>query len=275
MTDRLIKRDRFLDAVKAGPVVMGILNITPDSFSDGGCFNALDDAVARAAAIASAGAAVVDVGAESTRPGASPVSLEDELARLEPVLGAICAASPVAISVDTYKADVARRSAELGAAIINDIWGLQGDPAMAEVAAASQCAVIVMHNRHDIDADRDIIDDILRFFEQSLTIARKAGIAEHHVILDPGIGFAKTPEQNYAVLARLERLKCFDRPILLGLSRKRMIGEATGRPTDQRMAGTLAANMLGLCGGANIIRVHDVAEHVDAVRIFSRTASAR
>lgn len=265
---RLTRRDAFLDAVEAGPVVMGILNLTPDSFSDGGRHDTAAAARDHALRMAREGAAIVDIGAESTRPGATPVAEAEELARLAPVLGPICAALPVAVSIDTYKARVARRAAEAGAAVINDVWGLQGDPQMAATVAETGCAVIAMHNRRDVDPGLDILDEVRRFFERSLEIAAAAGIPDRHVILDPGIGFGKTLKQNYALLAGLPTLGRFGRPILLGLSKKRMIGEVLEVPTEGRLIGTLAANVLGLAGGARVLRVHDVAEHVAAVKIF-------
>ncbi|MBD3677944.1 MAG: dihydropteroate synthase [Rhodobacteraceae bacterium] len=254
---------------------MGILNVTPDSFSDGGSYKTDEEIVARAIQMSQEGAAIVDVGAESTRPGATPVSQEDELRRLAPVLGSICEDVPVAVSIDTYKSTVARVAAEQGAAVINDIWGLQRDPEMASVVAGTGSAVIAMHNRETIDPELDIIEDILRFFELSLQIARKAGIPDHHVILDPGMGFGKTFEQNYAILAKLGRLAEFGRPILLGLSRKRMIGRALTNETDSRLIGTISANALGLANGARILRVHDVSEHADALRIFCAMENAQ
>lgn len=267
--DRLTKRDAFLAAVKAGPVVMGIVNITPDSFSDGGLHAAPQAALAGAKRMAAEGAAIVDIGAESTRPGATPLSAKDELARLDPALRAICDAVDVAVSVDTYKAQVAQRAAQAGAAVINDVWGLQHDPDMADVVAQTDCALILMHNRKNVAQDIDIMNDISKFFERSLTLAAQAGIPEHHIILDPGIGFGKTLEQNYRILNQLGDLRRFGLPLLLGLSRKRMIGEITKTEAQDRLPGTLAANVLGLRNGADILRVHDVAAHVSALQIFN------
>ena len=272
---RLTKRDAFLDAVEAGPVVMGILNLTPDSFSDGGRHDTAAAARDHALRMSRDGAAIVDIGAESTRPGATPVPEAEEVARLEPVLGSVCAALSVAVSIDTYKAGVARRAAEAGAAVINDVWGLQGDPGMADTVADTGCAVIAMHNRRAVDPGLDMLDDVRAFFDRSLQIAAAAGIPERHVILDPGIGFGKTLRQNYALLAGLPALRAFGRPILLGLSKKRMIGEVLDVPTEGRLVGTLAANVLGLAGGARVLRVHDVAEHVAAVKIFQAMDESR
>lgn len=279
MTDpRIERRDRFLAAVAHGPVVMGILNVTPDSFSDGGEFGGGFDRVGAAVrhgiGMAATGAAIIDVGGESTRPGAVAVAEDDEWARIAPVLAALCPALPVAVSIDTYKASVAQRAVTSGAAVINDIWGLQGDPAMASVVAETASAVVVMHNRVSVDPQIDILDDVRRFFERSLAIAHNAGVPEAHVILDPGIGFGKTLTQNYACLAGLDLLGGFGRPLLLGLSRKRMIGEVLDADVSARLTGTLAANVLGLSRGARILRVHDVPEHVQAVKIFNATANA-
>lgn len=272
---RLIKRDQFLSAVAEQPVVMGILNVTPDSFSDGGHHTEADVALACGRQFQTEGAAIVDIGAESTRPGATPVSEADEIARLEPILAPLCAKLDIAVSVDTYKPNVARRAAAQGVAVINDIWGLQGDPDMAGVVAETGCALVAMHNREAVDEGINILDDIMAFFEHTLRIARAAGIPEHHILLDPGIGFAKTVPQNYQILAGLNRFHQFGRPILLGLSRKRMIGEVLQAEVDARLTGTLSANMLGLANGANVLRVHDVPEHVEAIKIFNATEAAQ
>tara|TARA_Y100000815_G_scaffold264654_1_gene280567 strand:- start:241 stop:1071 length:831 start_codon:yes stop_codon:yes gene_type:complete len=272
---RLSKRDAFLAAVEAAPVVMGILNVTPDSFSDGGQHEEPAAAIAGALRMEKEGAAIIDIGAESTRPGATPLSETEELARLGHVLRPICDALTVAVSIDTYKAAVARKAAALGVSVVNDICGLQGDPDMAFATADTGCALVAMHNREAADACTDIVDDVLRFFERTLRLAREAGIPERHVILDPGFGFGKTLEQNYAVLAHLDRLAVFDRPILLGLSRKRMIGAALKTDVGDRLFGTLGANVLGLANGARVLRVHDVRAHADAIRIYNAVEAAR
>lgn len=272
---RLSKRDAFLEAARAAPVVMGILNVTPDSFSDGGRHQNASAAVAGAVRMEKEGAAIIDIGAESTRPGATPISEAEELARLGPVVKPVCDALVVAASIDTYKATVARRAAELGVSVINDIWGLQGDPDMASAAAETGCALVAMYNRDGADAEIDIVEETLRFFERTLRLAREAGIPEEHVILDPGFGFGKTLEQNYTMLARLDRLSVFGRPILLGLSRKRMIGAALETDVADRQYGTLCANVLGLARGARILRVHDVRAHADAIRICNAVENIR
>jgi dihydropteroate synthase len=272
---RLMKRDQFLEAVDTAPVLMGILNLTPDSFSDGGSYKSDDEAIARALAMKTEGAAVIDVGAESTRPGATPLSEDEELGRLAPILARICDALTVAVSIDTYTSAVARSAAEAGVSVINDILGLQGEPDMAKVVADTGCAVIVMHNRDAVDPQIDIIRDILRFFERSLQIAQRAGIPDRHVILDPGFGFGKTMEQNYAILAHLGAFSELGRPILAGLSRKRMIGHVLAAETDSRLIGTVCANVLALVAGARVLRVHDVADHADALRVFAAMGNAK
>jgi dihydropteroate synthase len=272
---RLSKRDAFLKAIETAPVVMGILNVTPDSFSDGGRHEEATAAVAGALQMEKEGAAIIDIGAESTRPGATPVSQAEELSRLESVLEPICNALTVAASIDTYKAAVARRAAMLGISVVNDIWGLQGDPDMAYVTADAGCALVAMHNREDTDGAIDIVDDMLRFFERTLRLARQAGIPEEFVVLDPGFGFGKTLEQNFAVLGQLERLTVFGRPILLGLSRKRMIGAALNTDVKDRLFGTLSANAIGLANGARVLRVHDVCPHADAIKIYNAMEATR
>lgn len=272
---RLSKRDAFLAAVEEAPVVMGILNLTPDSFSDGGLHDSAAVAVGNALRMEAEGAGIIDIGAESTRPGAIPVPEEEELARLEPILGPVCEALSVATSIDTYKASVARSAAEQGVSVINDIWGLQRDRDMARATADTGCALVAMHNRDCLDAGIDIVEDALRFFERTLHLARMAGIPERHVILDPGFGFGKTLEQNYAILAHLDRLAVFGRPVLVGLSRKRMIGAALKAELGDRLFGTLGANVLGLAHGARVLRVHDVRAHVDAIKIYNAMEEAR
>jgi dihydropteroate synthase len=252
------------------PAVMGILNVTPDSFSDGGQF--LDPAVAvdHARRMAAEGADILDIGAESTRPygGMRPVSVEDELARLAPVLPEIVRLGPP-VSIDTIKAKVAAFALERGAAIMNDVWGLQRDPDMARVAAAHGVPVIVMHNRETVDAARDIMADVRDFFARSLDIAARAGVARGQIVLDPGIGFGKTPEQSLTMIARLRELRAFGLPLLMGLSRKRFIDHVSPSKPHQRIGGSIAGNVLAVLRGADIVRVHDVAETVQALRIVA------
>lgn len=269
------KRDGFLGRLRGRPQVMGILNVTPDSFSDGGQFETAERAMRHAAEMEAEGADILDIGGESTRPGAIPVAPDDELRRVIPVIRALSGASPLPISVDTYKARVAREAVKAGAVVINDVWGLQKDPDMPDVAADSGAAVVLMHNRANKDPDIDIMDDMHRFLDRSFDLATRAGVALDHILVDPGIGFGKTPEQSMTCINRLhEMTDWFERPILLGLSRKRFIGHITGRDTPERLAGTLASNMMGLARGASVLRVHDVAAHADAAKMYSAIREA-
>jgi len=244
-----------------------VLNVTPDSFSDGGLFQATETAAARARQMASEGADIVDIGAESTRPGAVAVSAVEELARLAPVLTAL-AESGIPISVDTTKADVAARAIALGAILVNDVWGLQRDPAMAETVAATGAALVIMHNRLEKDRDLDIVADIRRSFDRSLALAAEADIPAERIILDPGIGFAKSSRQNIEVIRRLGELKDYGRPILVGVSRKKFLGRAIGGGTEGELIGTVAAALAAAAAGASLFRVHDVAAHVAALKVF-------
>jgi dihydropteroate synthase len=262
------KRDAFLEKLKSRPAVMGILNLTPDSFSDGGRFQAFDAAIAHAKAMAVAGCDVVDIGGESTRPSAIPVTQAEELARVERVLTALAGILDVPLSIDTSKAAVAARAVETGAAVINDVWGLQKDPDMAAVVAETAAAVVIMHNRVERDESVDIFADIRRFFDRSLALAAKAGIPKEVMILDPGIGFGKTSRQNVEAVSRIPDLKDYGLPILIGTSRKAFLGSLTGDGIEATLIGTVAANLVAAAAGASIFRVHDVAEHVAALRIF-------
>lgn len=246
---------------------MGILNVTPDSFSDGGQFIAPDRALAQAHRMIAEGADIIDIGAESTRPyGSQPVSRDEEMRRLEPVLAAV-AALGTPVSIDSMKSEVIAWAFENGAAIANDVWGLQRDPDMASVIAAHDAPVIVMHNRGKPDATLDIMRDIAAFFERSLEIAAKAGIPAGHVVLDPGIGFGKTQEQSMIALARLDELRTFGFPVLVGASRKRFIDTVVPSEPKERLGGSLAAHLIAARGGAQIIRTHDVADTVQALRV--------
>ena len=249
------------------PAVMGILNVTPDSFSDGGNFNAPERALAHARAMIAAGADIIDIGAESTRPyGSQPVSAEDEWQRLAPVLPDVVALG-VPLSIDSMKASVTARALEAGVAIANDVWGLQRDPDMARVVAEHGVPVVVMHNRDNVDPAIDIMADIVAFLARTLEIAAKAGIAENRLILDPGIGFGKTPEQNLIALARGDELARFGLPVLVGASRKKFISTIIPSEPQQRLGGSLAAHLLAAQRGAKIIRAHDVAETIQALRV--------
>ena len=270
---RAAARDKFLAALREAPRLMGVLNVTPDSFSDGGRHFDAKTAVARAHAMVAEGAAIIDVGGESTRPGHASVSAEEELRRVAPVLEALAEDFDVAVSIDTSKAAVAREAARLGACVINDIWGLQRDPGMADAVADTGSAVVVMHNRERADGTIDILDDVERFFERSLNLAAGAGVPFGRILLDPGIGFGKTPEQNHSCIWSLDRFRRFGAPILVGLSRKSFIGRIIGAEVDNRLPGTLAADTIALMRGASVLRVHDVAENHAALAIF-RTLSA-
>jgi dihydropteroate synthase len=252
------------------PAVMGILNVTPDSFSDGGQFVAPAGAIGHARRMAADGADILDIGAESTRPygGQKPVSLEEELARLKPVLGEVVRLG-LPVSIDTIKAKIAAFALEQGAAILNDVWGLQRDGDMAHVAAEHGVPVIVMHNRDAADPSIDIMADVKAFFARSLEIAAKAGIAPGRVVLDPGIGFGKTPEQSITMIARLSELRAFGCPLLMGLSRKRFIDSVSPSKPGERIGGSIAGNVMAVLGGADIVRVHDVAETVQALRVMA------
>ena len=252
------------------PLVMGILNVTPDSFSDGGAFLSPDAAVAHAEQMIREGADIIDIGGESTRPSPSrvAVSAAEELRRLELVLQAVVRMGRP-VSIDTMKATVAAWALDCGAAIVNDVWGLQRDPEMAEVVARYRAPVIIMHNRDAADPRIDIMADIAAFFELSLAIAARAGIRRDLIVLDPGIGFGKTAEQSMTAIARLDRLKTFGLPLLVGASRKRLINAVVPAPPDQRLGGSLAAHILAVERGAAIIRAHDVAATVQALRVIA------
>jgi dihydropteroate synthase len=262
------KRDAFLDKIGTRPIVMGILNLTPDSFSDGGRFVASEAALSHAKRMAAEGCDIIDVGGESTRPGALPVAETEELARVESVLAELAATVDVPLSIDTYKADVAARAVELGAVLVNDVWGLQKDPTMADAVAAAEAAVVIMHNRAEKDASIDIIADIRQFFAHSLTLAERAEIPPSRIILDPGIAFGKTSQQNVEVIARLGELMEFGRPILVGVSRKKFLGSLIDGGLEGQLIGTVAASLAAFAAGASLFRVHDVAEHVAALKVF-------
>ena len=247
-------------------LIMGILNVTPDSFSDGGQFNRPHAALEHAHTLENEGADIIDVGGESTRPGYTPVPAEEEQRRVLPVIEALAPNISVPISIDTYKASTARLALEKGARIVNDVWGLQRDEDMAAVVAAYGVPVVVMHNRDTIDASLDIVDDMLRFFQRSLDLARRAGVPDRHVALDPGIGFGKTWEQHLEALRRLPEIKALGFPVLVGVSRKSVLGRIhnSSVPPRERLYGSIASHVMAIALGADIIRVHDVRPHVEA-----------
>jgi dihydropteroate synthase len=253
---------------KNRPIVMGILNITPDSFSDGGHFVDPATALDHARQMIDQGADILDIGAESTRPygGAKPVSLEEELARLQPVLPALVKMG-VPVSIDTLKPEVAYWALNEGARIVNDVWGLQRDPNMARVVGEHGAPIVIMHNRYKADPAINIVADINAFFDYSLTIAEKAGIRRDAIVLDPGIGFGKTPEQSMEAITRLGKFRHFGLPILVGASRKRFIHTVSPSEPLDRIGGSIAAHVVAYMNGAAIIRTHDVSETIQALRV--------
>ena len=258
------------------PVVMGVLNVTPDSFSDGGRFLDPGAAIEQARRMVDEGADILDIGAESTRPygDAAAVPLAEEMRRLEPVLPAVVALG-VPVSIDTIKAKTAAWALAAGATIVNDVWGLQRDPEMAPLVADQAVPVVLMHNREAADPAIDIMADITAFLSRSLEIAARAGIARERIVLDPGIGFGKTPEQSVIAISRLGELKSFGLPLLIGASRKRFIDRISPAPPDRRLGGSLAAHLAAVANGAAIVRTHDVAETVQALRVAAAIRSAR
>lgn len=257
-------------------VVVGILNVTPDSFSDGGQFDAPEKALAQARRMIGEGALVVDVGGESTRPGAASVSASQEQARILPVIEALAGVSEVLISVDTYRADTARLAVAAGAHIVNDVWGLQRETDIARVAADTGAGLVIMHTGRDRQKLPDVIADQLTFLGRSLEIARQNGIAEDHIVLDPGFGFAKeTAEENLDLMARFSELHALGLPLMAGTSRKRFIGTVTGRDAADRGVGTAATSVILRLQGADLFRVHDVAFNVDALALADAMLARR
>ncbi|WP_457795479.1 dihydropteroate synthase [Methylocystis sp. S23] len=267
-------RDRFFAPVGRRPVIMGIVNVTPDSFSDGGLFVSKEAALAQAKKLVAEGADIVDVGAESTRPGHTPAPAEEEWARLAPLLADLVREAGAPVSIDTYKAVTARRALAAGVSIVNDVWGLQRDPDMAPAIAEAGAGVVVMHNRETADPEIDIVSDMRRFFERSLEIARRAGVSQAHIALDPGIGFGKSRQQNYDALRATPELLSLGFPLLIGVSRKSVFKGLPDGLLEGRLVGTLAANLVAAGAGAQIFRVHDVAEHRAAFEVFSALRAA-
>ena len=246
--------------------VMGILNVTPDSFSDGGSYNQMDAALFHVEEMIREGAGIIDVGGESTRPGYEQISEEEEIMRVVPVIEQIKARFDIPVSLDTYKAKVAEAGILTGADLINDIWGLKGDNRMAAVIADAGLPCCLMHNRKE-NVYQNYIQDVLADLEQSLEMADRAGIARDKILLDPGIGFAKTYEQNLLLLQQLEVLHSFDCPILLGTSRKSVIGLTLDVPASERVTGTVATTVMGVMKGCAFVRVHDIRENVEAIKM--------
>lgn len=240
--------------------IMGILNITPDSFSDGGKFNNIDTALARVETMIVEGADIIDIGGESTRPNHTVISDEEEINRIAPVIEAINARFDVPISVDTYKGHVAESAVKAGASLLNDIWGFKKDHYMAVVAAKYNVTSCLMHNRNNKNYNR-FIEDVILDLNESIDIAVEAGVKSENIILDPGVGFAKTQEQNLEVMNNLEKIAMLGYPVLLGTSRKSMIGNVLNLPVDERLEGTIATTVIGIMKGCDFIRVHDVLEN--------------
>lgn len=247
--------------------VMGILNATPDSFSDGGAYLDVEKAVAHALQMIADGADIIDIGGESTRPGSMLVDAEEELRRVIPVIKALRSVSDVPISIDTYKAVVAEAAIEAGATLINDVWGFQKDPQMPKVVAKYGVKAIAMHNQEGTHYEQGVIEDMKRFFEKSIALVKEAGASESQIILDPGIGFGKTVAQNLEVMKQLALIKSWGYPLLLGTSRKSMIGNVLDLPVHDRLEGTLATTVVGVMAGVDIIRVHDILPNSRSIKM--------
>lgn len=253
--------------------IMGILNATPDSFSDGGQFNSVDKAIKHAVEMEKQGADYIDIGGESTRPDHEPVSEAEEIKRIIPIIKAVRENIDIPISVDTYKAETARQTIEAGASMINDIWGAKKDPEMAVVASEYNVPIVLMHNRSNKNYT-SLIDDMKRDLSESIDIALKAGVSDANIIIDPGIGFAKTAADNLVVMNNLEKFADLGFPILLGASRKSFIGKILDVPAQARDNGTGATTCLGIVKGAQIIRVHDVKRHVELAKMMDAMLSS-
>ena len=257
--------NRFFDT-QNHTYIMGILNITPDSFSDGGKWNHLDEALRHTEAMIADGADIIDIGGESTRPGHTPVSAEEEAARVVPVIEALRKHFDVPISVDTYKGSVADVAVQAGADLVNDVWGLKYDPEMADVIAKHDAACCLMHNRDNTEYS-NFLDDFMEDMRECIRLAKAAGIADDKIILDPGVGFGKTYEMNLEIIDKLEIMQKLNYPILLGTSRKSVIGLTLDLPVDQREEGTLVTTVYGVQKGSAFMRVHDVKKNKRAIQM--------
>lgn len=264
--DKFVIGNRTLN-LERHTYVMGILNVTPDSFSDGGSYVNLDNALFHAEKMIREGADVLDVGGESTRPGYHMISEEEEIARVCPIIEKVKARFDIPVSLDTYKPSVCKAGIQSGVDMINDIWGLKYAPQMAEIISESGLPYVLMHNRKKTEYT-DFFHDVLLDFKESLTIAQTAGIADNKIILDPGIGFAKTYEQNLLLLNRLREVKQLGYPVLLGCSRKSVIGQCLDRAVNERLSGTLATTSLAVIQGCGFVRVHDIKENIDVIRMM-------
>ena len=249
------------------PLIMGIVNVTPDSFSDGGKHDTTDAAINHAMRLAGEKADILDIGGESTRPGAAEVTTAQELERILPVIKQLATMTKITISIDTYKATVANAALGAGATIVNDVWGLQREPEIASVAADHNATVVINHWEKNSDPAIEIIDRLKKFYERSIMIAHKAGIADDRIVLDPGIGFGKTVIENLKILDRQAEIIELGYPLLIGTSRKSFLGILLEKEPDERLFGTIATNVLATQRGAAIFRVHDVAAHKDAIRV--------
>lgn len=256
-------------------VIMGVLNVTPDSFSDGGVHLAPDKAIEGARAMIAEGAHIIDVGGESTRPGATRVDARTEQARVLPVIEALAGQADVLISVDTYREETARLAVAAGAHIVNDVWGVQREPAIADLAAQTGAGLVIMHTGRERERDPDVIVDQFAFLNRSLEIARLAGVAREQIVLDPGFGFAKETEENLALMRRFAELQAFGYPFLAGTSRKRFLGAVTGRDADQRDVVTAATSAILRLAGADVFRVHDIGMNRDALAIADAMLETR
>lgn len=268
----IIGNQEFLE--EGHTYVMGILNVTPDSFSDGGRYNHLDAALKHTEQMIKDGTAIIDVGGESTRPGHEKITDQEEIDRILPVIEKIKQEFSVPVSLDTYKAAVAKEGIQAGADLLNDIWGLQYDPAMGKIVADSGVAYCLMHNRDKITEEMDA-DLFIGQMKEDAKRALDAGIKKERIILDPGVGFAKTQEQNLMTIANLDRLKALGYPVLLGTSRKSVIGYVLDVPTDKRLVGTLATSAVAVQTGCMFVRVHDVKENVELIQMLERIRESR
>lgn len=246
--------------------IMGILNVTPDSFSDGGKYSRLDDALFHVEEMLGEGMDLLDIGGESTRPGHTFVPAQEETERVVPIIEAVKQRFDVPVSLDTYKAEVACEGLKAGVDMINDVWGLKYDPDMAETIAKAGVPCVLMHNRKEAAYHR-LIEDVITDLRETIRIAKSSGIGDEQIVLDPGIGFGKTYEQNLEMLYSLERLLELEYPVLLGASRKSVVGLTLDLPADQRMEGTLVTTVFGVMKGCSFVRVHDIKEHVRAVKM--------
>lgn len=259
--------------IKNRTYIMGILNVTPDSFSDGGKWNSMDAALSHALSMVEEGADIIDIGGESTRPGHQQITSEEEIARIVPVIKAVKREIDLPVSIDTYKADVAAAAIDAGADLVNDIWGLKYDPEMAGLIARTGVACCLMHNKEQAEYE-DFFPDMLRETEECVELAKAAGIPDEKIILDPGIGFGKTREMNLETLHYLERFHALGYPMLLGASRKSVIGLTLDLPTDQRLEGTLVTTVLAVMKGYAFVRVHDIRENLRTIRMAEAILAA-